>query len=664
MIVVMTDRPLPSSRHIPIVVNSVIRQDPLAAQSLEWLETNGRGSYAMGSVTAGATRRYHGFLTVARRPPLDRFQLVNRIQETVIRGGTRVELSCQQYPGDSVPLNSDGLESFRLDPFPTWTYVWGDTKIEKSYFLRYGEDTGMVTYRALSGGPVELEVRPLFSFRDHHALGRKDDRFEGRVHARGNGMAIDLPTTGQLIVSSAEGRMESAPLWFNRQVYAEEKQRGMESEEDVFGPGVFYFTLVEGSSVSLVFSVAESAPISVDEGTQEEREQREKIVQGSLVRGRLGGALSLAADQFLVSRGEGTTVIAGYPWFGDWSRDALVSFPGLFLATGRWSEAPAFLDMFARHLRHGLLPNFFPEGTESLAYNAVDAPLWYIRAVQAYHTATHDEGALRKWLPRLRDIVDAFQNGAGYDIHMDGDGLIVAPPADVSLTWMDARVDGKRVTPRSGKPVEIQALWYNALQFLVEIQLKLKEPTRGYDKLAEIARQSFNEKFWNESGGYLYDTVDGKHRDGSVRPNALLAVSLPYEIVEEKRFRSVVDVAARELLTPRGLRTLATSSPEYRGRCVGGPSERDGASHQGTVWGWLWGPFLTAYVKAHGATEETKSQLVEFLRPMVGHLSEAGVGQISEIFDGDAPHIARGCPAQARSVGELLRVMWEEGITL
>ncbi|HMU96873.1 MAG TPA: amylo-alpha-1,6-glucosidase, partial [Elusimicrobiota bacterium] len=260
--------------------------------------------------------------------------------------------------------------------------------------------------------------------------------------------------------------------------------------------------------------------------------------------------------------------------------------------------------------------------------------------------------------------MDAFQNGAGYDIHMDGDGLIVAPPADVALTWMDARVDGKRVTPRAGKPVEIQALWYNALQFLVEIQIKLKEPTRGYDKLAQVAQKSFNEKFWNDPAGYLFDVVDGKHRDDSLRPNALFAVSLPYEIVEEKRFRSIVAVAERDLLTPRGLRTLAPGSPDYKGRCAGRPFERDSAYHQGTVWPWLVGPFLTAYVKAHGATDETKKRLVEFLHPFVEHLSEAGVGQVSEIFDGDAPHAPRGCPAQAWSVGELLRVMWEEGITL
>lgn len=649
----------------PVTVGTPLGHPLETSNALEWLETNGRGSYSMGPVANEATRRYHGFLTVARRPPLGRFQLINRLEESVIRGVSHVELSCQAYPGAVPHAGVQPLESFRLNPFPTWTYVWGETKIEKTFFLRYGEDTGVVTYRLVSGGPVEMAVRPLLSFRDHHHLARRDNRFEGRTHFKGRGMGVDLSEGGRLNVWASEGQLEAEPLWFNSQFYGEEERRGLESVEDVYGPGVFRFPLVEEKPVSLIFSVVqEEGPAPVAKWTEEEREQRQKIVRRSLVRGPLGGALALAADQFVVSRGDGTSVIAGYPWFGDWSRDALIAFPGLFLATGRWSEAPGFLQTFARHMRHGLLPNFFPEGNESVSYNAVDAPLWFIRAVQAYHKATHDDGTIRQWLPVLRDIVDAFQNGAGYDIHMDGDGLIVAPPADVALTWMDARVQGKCVTPRSGKPVDIQALWYNALQFLVEIQLKLKEPTRGYDKLAEIARRSFNEKFWNESVGYLYDVVDGKHRDGSIRPNALLAVSLPYEILEENRFRAVLEMARRELLTPRGLRTLSQGSPAYRGHCVGTPTERDSAYHQGTVWPWLLGPFMTAFVKAYGATEETKKQLVGFLAPLADHLTEAGVGQISEILDGDAPHTPRGCPAQALSVGEILRVMWEEGLTL
>jgi predicted glycogen debranching enzyme len=634
------------------------------ASGREWLETNGRGSYGMGAVAACDTRRYHGLLTVARRPPLERVQMVNRLEETVFHDGARVDLSAQQYPGVLHPPGGDRLESFRLDPFPVWTYAWEKSRLEKTFFLRYGEDTGVATYRLLEGPPLEMEVRPLLSFRDHHALSRRDARFEGRLRYGDNTVGVSLPEVGSLSVWATEGVFYSVPVWYNSQDYVKEERRGEEGLEDVFSPGIFRFSLEKDRPVSVVFSAALDGRVPSADWEGEERAQRRKIVRGSLVRGPLGGALSLAADSFVVSRGEGLSVLAGYPWLADWSRDALVAFPGLFLATGRWTEAPAFLDTFARHVRQGLLPTFFSEGNASVMYNAVDAPLWLIRAVQAYHKATQDDAAARKWLPVLRDIVDAYQNGAGYGIYMDGDGLIVAPPTDVALTWMDARVDGQRVTPRTGKPVEIQALWYNALQFLVEIQLKLKEPTRGYDKLASVARRSFNEKFWNEAGSYVYDVIEGKHRDDSLRPNALFALSLPYEILEEKRFRPVVDRAWQELYTPRGLRTLAPGSPGYRGHCQGTVPDRDSAYHQGTVWPWLLGPFMTAYVKAYGSTEETKGRLVSFLQPFLEHLTEVGVGQISEIFDGDAPHTPRGCPAQAWNVAEPLRVMWEEGITL
>jgi predicted glycogen debranching enzyme len=630
----------------------------------EWLETNGRGGYALGSESGGAVRRYHGLLTAALKPPLSRFQLVNRLEETVRTPGGSVALSRQSYPGVAAAVAPE-LSSFRINTFPTWTFTVGDSEIEKTFFLRYGEDTAVVTYRLRAGPAVNMDIRPLLSFRDHHAVGRQDDRFEGRWTTDQRGFCVNTPAARPLSVWATAGTFFQEPHWYVRQRYKEEERRGLECEEDVWGPGSFQFSLAAGSGVSLVFSTVHGPDIAVDRWEEEEREQRHRVARASLARGPLGNVLTMAADSFIVSRGSGASVIAGYPWFGDWSRDALVSFPGLFLATGRWREAPGLLDTFARHARQGLLPNFFPEGAGSLAYNAVDAPLWFVRAVQAYHRATHDDAAVRRWLPVMRDMVDGFQNGAGYNIHMDGDGLIVAPTADVALTWMDARVDGRPVTPRAGKPVEIQALWYNALQFLVEIQLKLKEPTRGYDKLAEIARRNFNEKFWNDSAGYLFDVIDGKHRDDSIRPNALLAIGLPYEILEESRFLPVVDRAARDLLTPRGLRTLAPGHPAYRGRCDGPPSQRDRAYHQGTVWPWLLGPFVTAYVKAHGPTEETKTHVRAMLEPLRTHLDgEGALGQVSEIFDGDAPHAPRGCPAQAWSVGELLRVMWEEGITL
>jgi predicted glycogen debranching enzyme len=640
------------------------------ASSREWLETNGLGGYALGTVAGANTRRYHGWLTVARRPPLERFQLVNRVEEAVFVGRTRLDLGCQEFPGIVHPRGVDRLESFRLDPYPVWTYNWGDGRLEKSFFLRYGENTGVIAYRLIAGPPVEMEIQLLFSLRDHHALGGDRNRFEGSVSLAERAMHLAVPGGGTLAVMVSSGRVGVAPAWRNEQVYAEEVRRGYDGKENVFCPGFARAPLSAGQPLFLVFSLDRREWPPVESWEAEEKDQRARLARGSLVRGPLGAALSAAADRFIVSRGDvssrrdGASVMAGYPWFGDWSRDALISFPGLFLATGRWSEGPGLLDTFARHVRNGLLPNHFPEGGEPLAYNAVDAPLWFIRAVQAYHRATHDDEAVRRWLPVMRDIVDAYQNGTDQEIQMEGDGLITAPAGSLALTWMDARVDGKPATPRGGKAVEIQALWYNALQFLVEIQLKWKEPTRGYDQLAQVARKSFNEKFWNAEGQYMYDVVEGKRRDAAVRPNGLFAVSLPYEILEEKRFLPAVETARRELHTPLGLRTLAPGAPGYRGRYAGAPAERDAAYHQGTAWPWLLGPFLTAYVKAHGSTEETKKRLGEFLQPLGPHLRSAGVGQVSELADGDAPHSPGGCPAQAWSVAEILRVMWEEGLTL
>lgn len=630
----------------------------------EWLETNGRGSYAMGTVAGGNTRRYHGLLTVARRPPLERYQVVNRLEDAAVSGDKRVELACQAYPDSVSPKGYERLESFRLSPFPTWTYAWGDVRLEKALFMRYGEDTVVVRYRLLSGSPLDLEIRPFFTGRDHHQLSKESPRFDQRSRWNEGVLTVDCPEGPTLLVFPEDGKFTAGPTWYKNQKYLAEERRGLEAQEDTWTPGVFRLSLATGTSKHVVFAVGRTSFNGLSQWEEEERDQRRKIAKGSLVRGPLGAALSTAADQFVVTRGDGLSVIAGYPWFGDWSRDALVAFPGLFLATGRWNEAPALLDTFARHVHQGLLPNQFPEGGETTRYNAADAPLWFIYAVQAYHRATHDDERARGWLPVLRDIIDAYQHGVPSGPRMDQDGLIEVPGGEWPHTWMDARVEGKPVTPRQGKPVDVQALWYNALQFLVELQLKLKEPTRGYEKLAGVARNSFNEKFWNEDGQCLFDVVDGKRREAELRPNGLLAVSLPYEILEEKNFKPLVETSWWELHTPRGVRTLTTSHLHYKGRYGGSPSERDRAYHQGAAWPWLLGPFVTAYVKAFGSTDETKKQVVKFLQPFVHHLSEAGVGTVSEFFDGDAPHAPQGCPAQAWSVGELLRILWEEGLTL
>ncbi len=632
-----------------------------ASSAREWLETNGRGGYAFGTVSGANTRRYHGLLSAARRPPVSRFQLVNRLEESLSNASGRTFLSRQAYP-DANPADPLFIEEFRLDPFPVWIFSVGGTRLKKSFFLRYGEDTAVVLYEHLSGPDAVLEVRPLLSARDHHHVAREDGRFDGRVRPSAGGVSVD--SEGGLALSLGGPGFRPDPLWYRRQTYRVEESHGLDFEEDVFSPGVFRVPLASGARAALVMSAGDADPRQAFAWADQERRLREDLLGKALVKGPLGRTLTAAADQFLVSRGEGMSVIAGYPWFEDWGRDSMISLPGLCLATGRPEDAEKILDVWTAASAGGGTPLRFSDGDGRPAEPAVDAGLWLVWAVQQYFKSTRDAGAVRRWAPVLRGIVDAIEKGDRRGVHMDKDGLVSLPPEAAALTWMDARVDGTPVTPRAGKPVEIQALWYNALEFLAELDLKLKQPSRGYEKLAAIARGSFNVKFWNEREAYPFDRLEGREKDPSIRPNALLAASLPYEILDASRFRDLVDRAERDLLTPVGLRTLAPVDAAYRGRHGGPPAERDRAYHQGTAWPWLLGPFCSAYAKAHGSSEETKSRLADILIPFRDRVSEGGLGSVSEVFDGDAPHRPSGCPFQAWSVAEILRVLWEENIPL
>jgi predicted glycogen debranching enzyme len=627
---------------------------PPGAAAPEWLETNGRGGYALGTAAGVNTRRYHGLFTVAARPPVGRRQLVNRLEESLLVQGAGHPLSCQTYPDAVHPDGFTRLQEFRLDPFPVWIYEAGGVRLKKSFFLRYGEDTAVVLYEHLSGPEAVLEVRPLLSGRDHHALGGAPSRFDGRWCPSSEGFLVEL--SGEPALHAKGGRFQAEPVWYHRQQYGAELLRGFDGREDVFAPGIFRWMLSAGQEAALVFSTRSCRPSEASGWAEQERRQRQDLQARSAVTGSLGRLLTSAADAFLPARGEGISVIAGFPWFEDWGRDAMISLPGLCLATGRHEDAEKILDIWL--VGEGELPNRFAESGSPEGVS-VDGALWAVWAAQQHHRATRNEGALRRWLPVLRSIVEGIQKGGRHGVHMDRDGLVFLPPG---LTWMDARVDGACVTPRGGKPVEIQALWYNALEFLAEVDLKLKETPRGYDKLAAIARTSFNEKFWNERQAYLFDRLDGRDKDPAVRPNALLAVSLPYEILDADRFKPVVDRALRDLLTPWGLRTLSPQDPSYRGRYEGGPGERDGAYHQGTAWPWLMGPFLTAYAKAYGA--EVKHRLAGFLTTLSAHAAGPGMGFLPELADGDAPHRPNGCPAQAWSVAEILRVLWEQNLPI
>ncbi|MBC7911654.1 MAG: glycogen debranching protein, partial [Pyrinomonadaceae bacterium] len=376
--------------------------------------------------------------------------------------------------------------------------------------------------------------------------------------------------------------------------------------------------------------------------------------------------LTLAADQFIVARGSQKTVIAGYHWFSDWGRDTMIALPGLALVTGRAEVARSILLEFARHVDKGMLPNRFPDAGVEPEYNTVDATLWFFEAVRALLDDTHDEKFVRDNLyDVLAEIIDWHVRGTRYGIRVDTDGLLAAGEEGVQLTWMDAKVGEWVVTPRRGKPVEIQALWYNALRVMEQLAHQFQDETRTgfYGEIAARARASFNQKFWHEEQGCLYDVIDGERRDASIRPNQIFAVSLPHTMLSKERARGVVCVVERDLLTPYGLRSLAQSDPQYRGRYAGDALSRDGAYHQGAVWAWLLGPFIKAYLKVHSEDTAAREKARAWLSPFQKHLSEAGLGQVSEIFDGDAPHAPRGCIAQAWSVAEILRAAVEDVYT-
>jgi predicted glycogen debranching enzyme len=646
-----------------------ICRDPKEAAAREWLETNGLGGFASSTVAGLNTRRYHGLLVAATRPPVGRTVLLSKLEETLIVGGRRYELSANQYPGAFHPRGFEFLSRFRLDPFPVFTYSVEGFELEKSVVMLHGENTTCVRYslrRAAGEGDegVRLEIRPLVAFRDYHALTHENGALDPRVVVEG-GLLTVAPYEGlpALHFTHEGGEVDAAGYWYRNFTYAEEQARGLDSTEDLFSPFVLKFDLSGRSEILLVASTERRDAAHAGELIRAEVARREGVLKASPSGDEAVRALTAAADQYVVARGSRKTVIAGYHWFGDWGRDTMIALPGLTLVTGRFDVARSILAEFARHASEGMLPNRFTEAGEAPEYNTVDATLWYFEAVRALVAYTGDAEFVRANLYEvLREIVGWHERGTRYGIHVDGDGLLAAGVEGVQLTWMDAKVGDRVITPRHGKPVEIQALWYNALRVMEELarEFGYAADESKFAAMAARARESFNGQFWNEEAGCLYDVVNGVAHDASLRPNQIFAVSLPHSMLPAERARRVLGVVERELLTAYGLRSLAPTDPQYSGHYGGGPAERDAVYHQGAVWPWLAGPFVTAYLKVDGRTPEAVGRARNILAPLVAHLTEACLGHVSEIFEGDAPHAPRGAAAQAWSVAELLRALVED----
>jgi predicted glycogen debranching enzyme len=627
------------------------------ASGREWLETNGIGGFACGTVSGVLTRRYHSLLTAATEPPLGRITTLAKFEETLTVDGERLELSTNRFPGTVSPEGYKYLYSFRLDPFPVWTFRVGGIELERSVFMIYGRNAVACRWRVVNypDHKLSLELRPLLSFVDYHAMQHENTGFVTAFEASENVITIQPdPKLPALAFSHNATSINRSGHWYRNFELAIENERGFDSLEDLFQPFAMTFDLAEpaiviaacGEAVNEIFTTLETNEIR----------RRTAIVDAAGSSDPVISQLALAADQFIVKRGDGHTIIAGYPWFSDWGRDTMIALPGLTLSTGRPDIARDILLEFSKHISQGMLPNRFPDHGAEAEYNTVDATLWYFEAIRAYIENTGDRAFVKTQLfDQLTDIIDWHLRGTRYGIRVDTDGLLCAGEAGVQLTWMDAKSGDLVITPRQGKAVEIQALWYNALRVMADLSLHFgkKQEHRRYDAMAELCEQSFNAAFWNVGEKCLFDVVDKEKRDGSVRPNQIFAASLTFSMLTDERARAVVDKVGAELLTPVGLRSLSPLSPDYCPVYVGSPFNRDSAYHQGTVWAWPIGAFVDAYRRVYPENQERISEMLGGLKQ---HLSEAGVGQISEIFDGNAPHLPRGCFAQAWSVAELLRV--------
>jgi predicted glycogen debranching enzyme len=599
-----------------------------------------------------------------------RFVLLSKFEETLWIDGQSFDLSSNRYPDLVHPEGYRLLKQFRLDPFPIFTFEVEGFEIVKSVFMIQGENSTVVQYeltkpiRAKAAKGSSLLVRPLIAFRDYHSTTRRNDVLNSTVHGQPGIVWVSpyhgLPT---LYLAHNATEVQAAGDWYRDFQYDAERERGLDFQEDLFHPLSLRFELGARRQASIIASTEARDVARVPEYRQAEVARRRMTVTSSRVDDDFARTLTAATDQYIVARGDLKTVIAGYHWFGDWGRDTMIALPGLTLPTGKHEVARNILRTFARYVDQGMLPNRFPDGGELPEYNTVDATLWFFEAARSYLAYTSDVEFVRKELYAVfADIIAWHVRGTRYAIKVDVDGLIRCGAPGVQLTWMDAKAGDWVVTPRRGKPVEIQALWYNALRVMEDLARAFGDVSgeKRYRTMAALAHWSFNRLFWNEKGGYLYDVIDDTVPDSAIRPNQVFAVSLPHTMLSPEKAELVVACVQEYLLTPYGLRSLSPADPQYHGRYTGDATSRDGAYHQGTVWAWLMGPFLTAFVKVNGGSPAARDQASEWLARLRDHLSEAGLEHVSEIFDGDAPHRPVGCIAQAWSVAEVLRAYVED----
>ena len=652
----------------PIDFGRDVCGDLHTAESREWLVTNGIGGYGCGTIAGHTTRCYHGLLVAALRAPLGRTLLVAKLDEIAEYAGQRFELATNRWAdGTIAPQGFRYIERFHLEgTTPVWTFALADALLEKRVFMAQGANTAYVLYRLVrANGPIHISLKALVDYSGEHrtTVAGNWPMNIARVERGLRVTAFDGAVPCYLLSETASAK--PAHTWYRNFDLAVERDRGLPDRTDHLFAGEFSATLAPGDSLTLVSSTG-AAPLLDGDAALALRHQEERslLIQFSAAHGSLAlnapaavHQLVLAANQFVAARPradqpDARTVMAGYPWFGDWARDTLIALPGLALVPGQTALARNILRSYAGYVNRGMLPNQIPSGEQIPEYNSVDAALWYVHAVRTYFEETKDVSLLREVFPVLEEIVDSHVRGTRYNIRVDPkDGLLYAGEDGVQLTWMDAKVGNRVVTPRIGKPVEINALWLNLVSTMGLFAHALGRNATSYEAQAQKARSGFA-RFWNPATRFCFDVLDGPQgNDAALRPNQILAVSLPESPLDRQQQQLVVDICGRELLSSFGLRSLGPREPGYCGRYAGGPQERDAAYHQGTVWGWLHGPFACAHLRVYNDPGAAAS----LLHPMLQHVAAAGLGTASEIFDGDPPFTPNGCIAQAWTVGEILR---------
>ena len=652
--------PFTKTNHMQLKKDKSFLQDFTKASECEYLETNGLGGWSSSTIIGAHTRRYHGLFVPAINPPTDRMVLLSKLDETIVVGDNRYEISCNVYDGDVLHPNGNlYLESFTKDFFPGWICNVNGIQLKKTICMIHEENTVVIKYQVLIAvSPFTLELLPLMAARGYHELGHASSRMHWDADFN-NGIFDCQPDGMNHVYISVPGSgYQHEPEWFYNFRYNVEQYRGLDYMEDLFNHGIFTVQLKEGDELYIIVSTENPEGRDGNELIRREYKRRKNLLNGQPGDETLQ-QLILAADQFIVKRnGDLKTVIAGYHWFTDWGRDTMISLPGLTLSTGRFDDAKKILAAFAQSVSMGMLPNRFQE-KEPPEYNNVDGTLWYFIAVYKYLQASGDRKfVLNEILPVLKDIVDGHFKGTRYNIHVDEDGLLYAGEVGQQLTWMDARIGTWVVTPRMGKPVEIQALWYNVLKIFAEL-LRLNEQKMDADIVetsAAKAKNSFERLFWYDEGQYLYDVIDENGKpDPTLRPNQLFAVSLPFILIDEAKADAILKVVEEKLYTPVGLRSLPADDIHYVPHYGGDQWHRDSSYHEGTVWSWLLGAYVDAIVKLRATGYEIRAKKV--IDNFKYHLNEACIGSVSEIFDADPPHHPRGCVAQAWGVAEVLRVI-------